>query len=67
MKYMRKFAMAFCAAALGMFTLTSCEGGDLYNVDSPDWLSGAFPHPAVNSRIAAAIAVNAFFILLTSR
>ena len=39
MKYMRKFAMAFCAAALGMFTLTSCEGGDLYNVDSPDWLS----------------------------
>ena len=31
--------MAFCAAALGMFTLTSCEGGDLYNVDSPDWLS----------------------------
>ena len=30
--------MAFCAAALGMLTMTSCEGGDLYSVDSPDWL-----------------------------
>ena len=30
--------MAFCIAALGMLTMTSCEGGDLYNVDSPDWL-----------------------------
>ena len=38
MKYMRKITMAFCAAALGMLTMTSCEGGDLYNVDSPDWL-----------------------------
>ena len=38
MKYMRKLAMAFCAAALGMLTMTSCEGGDLYSVDSPDWL-----------------------------
>ena len=38
MKYMRKLAMALCAAALGMLTMTSCEGGDLYSVDSPDWL-----------------------------
>ena len=30
--------MAFCAAALGMLTMTSCEGGDLYSVDSPVWL-----------------------------
>ncbi len=27
------------AAAAGLFILTGCEGGDLYNVDSPDWIS----------------------------
>jgi hypothetical protein len=39
MKYLNKIATAFCAIALGVVTLTSCEGGDLYNIDSPDWLS----------------------------
>ena len=39
MRYLNKIASAFCAAALGLLAMTSCEGGDLYNVNSPDWLS----------------------------
>ena len=39
MRHLNKLATAFCAATLGILTLTSCEGGDLYNIDSPDWLS----------------------------
>ena len=39
MKHLNKFASVFCAAALGMLSLTGCEGGDLYNVDAPDWLA----------------------------
>ena len=38
MKY-NKIATAFCAAALGLMSLTSCEGGDLFSIDSPDWIS----------------------------
>ena len=39
MKYLNKIASVFCAAALGILSLTSCEGGDLYSVDAPDWIS----------------------------
>lgn len=39
MKYLNKIASVFCTAALGLLTLTGCEGGDIYKVDSPDWLS----------------------------
>ena len=39
MKYLNKIATAFCAAALGMLALTSCEGGDLYKVNAPDWVA----------------------------
>ena len=39
MKHLNKIASAFCAAALGMLVLTSCEGGDLYKVNAPDWVS----------------------------
>ena len=39
MKNLNKIATAFCAAVLGILTLSSCEGGDLYNVASPDWLA----------------------------
>ena len=38
MKYLNKIATFLCSAALGMLAMTSCEGGDLYGVDSPDWL-----------------------------
>ena len=39
MKHLNKIASAFCAAALGMLALTSCEGGDLYKMDAPDWIA----------------------------
>jgi len=38
MKHLNKIASAFCAAALGMLALTSCEGGELYSVNAPDWI-----------------------------
>lgn len=38
MKY-NKLATVFCSAALGLLTLTGCEGGDLYSIASPDWIS----------------------------
>ena len=40
MKYLNKLASVYFLAALGLMGLTSCEGGDLYNVNAPDWLSG---------------------------
>ena len=39
MRHQNKLATVFCVAAFGMMTLTGCEGGDLYNMLSPDWLS----------------------------
>ena len=39
MKHLNKIASIFCGAALGLLALTSCEGGDLYNVNAPDWIS----------------------------
>ena len=38
MKY-NKLATVLCSAALGLLALTSCEGGDLFGINSPDWLS----------------------------
>lgn len=38
MKYINKLATLFCGAAFGLLAMTSCEGGDLYGVNSPDWL-----------------------------
>ena len=39
MKYLNRIASVFCSAALGLLTMTSCEGGDLFSVDAPDWIS----------------------------
>lgn len=39
MKHLNKLAFAFCTAALGLLTITGCEGGDIYNVNAPDWIS----------------------------
>ena len=39
MRHLNKIASVFCSVALAMLMLTGCEGGDLYNVDAPDWLS----------------------------
>ena len=39
MKNFIKTTTAFCLAALGMLSLMSCEGADLYKVNAPDWLA----------------------------
>ena len=39
MKYFNHIASTFCAIALGLLALTGCEGGELYNMDTPDWIS----------------------------
>ncbi len=39
MNYLHKIASALCLFATGMLTLTSCEGGEIFGIDSPDWLS----------------------------
>ena len=38
MKY-NKLATVICSAALSLLTLTGCEGGDLFSINAPDWLS----------------------------
>ena len=37
MKYLNKLASVFFIVTVGMLSLTSCEGGELYNVNAPDW------------------------------
>lgn len=39
MKHLNKILTACCSIALGLFALTGCEGGELYNVNAPDWIS----------------------------
>ncbi len=39
MRNLNKLASAFCVAALGLLTLTGCEGADMYNVGAPDWIA----------------------------
>ena len=39
MRYLNKLASVLFVASLGVMTLTSCEGSDLFNVNAPDWLS----------------------------
>ena len=38
MKY-NKISTVICSAALGLLALTSCEGGDLFTINGPDWMS----------------------------
>ena len=39
MRHQNKLTTVLFAAAFGMMTLTVCEGGDLYDMLTPDWLS----------------------------
>lgn len=39
MKYLNKFVSALFVATLGIMTLASCEGADLYKINAPEWLS----------------------------
>ena len=48
MKYLNKIATGFCSAVLGLMALTSCEGGDLYSLSAPDWMSSKIDSIAAN-------------------
>jgi len=39
MRHHNKFTAACAAAAFALVAMTGCEGGDLYSVDNPDWIS----------------------------
>lgn len=39
MRHLNKLTSVICFAALGLWSMTSCEGGDLYKLDAPDWIS----------------------------
>ncbi len=39
MRHINKIASFCCAIALGLLALTGCEGGELYDVNAPDWIS----------------------------
>ena len=39
MKHLNKLAAVFCSAAFGMMALTGCEGSEMYDVNSPDWIA----------------------------
>ena len=39
MRHLNKIATAFCGLALGLVALSGCEGADLYENETPDWLA----------------------------
>ena len=39
MKLLKKLTYACCSITLGLMALASCEGGELYDVNAPDWIS----------------------------
>lgn len=39
MKHSNKIISTCFSVALGMFALTGCEGGELFDVNAPDWIS----------------------------
>lgn len=39
MRHLNKIASFCCAITLWLLALTGCEGGELYNVNAPDWIS----------------------------
>ena len=39
MRIFKKIAYACCSVTLGLLALTGCEGGELYDVNAPDWIS----------------------------
>ena len=39
MRHLNKIVPVCFSIALGLSALTGCEGGELYNVDAPDWIS----------------------------
>ena len=39
MRKLRKLVYVCCSITLGLMALSSCEGGELYDVNAPDWIS----------------------------
>ena len=39
MRILNKLVYACCSIAFGLMALPSCEGGELYDVNAPDWIS----------------------------
>ena len=39
MRLLKNITYACCLVSLGLLTLAGCEGGDLYDVNAPDWIS----------------------------
>jgi len=39
MKNLNKVASLLTVATMGLVSMTGCEGGDIYTIDSPDWLA----------------------------
>ncbi len=39
MKKINKIASLLSVATMGLVSMTGCEGGDIYTIDSPDWLA----------------------------
>lgn len=39
MRILKKLAYVYCSITLGLMALSSCEGGELYDVNAPDWIS----------------------------
>ena len=39
MRILRKLVYVCCSITLGLMALSSCEGGELYDVNAPDWIS----------------------------
>lgn len=39
MRILKKLVYVCCSITLGVMALPSCEGGELYNVNAPDWVS----------------------------
>lgn len=39
MRHFNKILSVCCSMALGFLALTSCEGGEIYEVNAPDWIS----------------------------
>ena len=39
MRLLKKIAYACCSVTLGLLARTGCEGGELYDVNAPDWIS----------------------------
>ena len=55
MKYLNKLAAGLCVATMGLMMMTGCDSKDLYQIDSPNWISDSIN--AVKERNAPKVEV----------